>query len=663
MAPIFAGISLPAMLILLVSSVALGQTPTPDDQDGEKREGQTSSAGTHQAQPPPQEERHDEITVTATRTPTPLREIGQSVTLITAEEMEAQGARDILQVLETVPGFNVARTGSFGGTTSLFVRGGESDFNLVLLDGLQLNQPGGAYDFGDLTTANVERIEIVRGPSSVLYGADAVASVISIITRKGEGKPSGHFRFEGGSFDSLRFDGGVQGGTGKLHYSLGAQYFDTEGFHDFNNSYDKVDLSTRLDFQLSPSSSISATARYNDSKHHFPTDSTGAVVDPNDFRKTDESAYSISYQKSASDRYGTKLHYGYFKKRFSSFTVEDGVVDFFNSTFETEESRNYIDWQNSFNVNPANLLTAGVSYEREESQTIDISRQSVGVYVQEQFTWKDRLFLTGGVRHDDNSRFQSFTTASASAAFLIDDAWKVRASIGNGFRAPTFSEIIGFPSFGIAGNENLKPEKNTAGDLGIDFVSTNLKSRASATVFFNRFSDLIEFTFLAPAGASNFVNIEAAQSQGFELDGSISATRWLGLGGQYTLTETEVTDSGTLPGGSFARGESLLRRPRNLAGLYIQFLHHRCHLRIDFKFKGKRDDIQFFPDFSSSRVVLPSYWKADFAVTVPLLRSSSSNTELALNFRGENLFDKEYTEVAGFESIGRSLMAGFQISY
>ena len=131
---------------------------------------------------------HHEITVTATRTPTPVREVGQSLTIITAEEIEAQGARDVLQVLETVPGFNVVRTGSFGGTTSVFVRGGESDFNLVLIDGVQVNRPGGAFDLADLTTTNIERIEIIRGPASVLYGSDAVTSVISITTRKGEGR-------------------------------------------------------------------------------------------------------------------------------------------------------------------------------------------------------------------------------------------------------------------------------------------------------------------------------------------------------------------------------------------------------------------------------------------------------------------------------------------
>ena len=152
---------------------------------------------------PPVPQNHYEVTITATRTPTAQREIGQSTTVITSQEIEAQGARDILQVLETIPGFNVVRVGSFGGTASIIVRGGETDFNLILIDGIQVNQAGGSFDFADLTTTNIERIEVVRGPSSVLYGADAVTSVINIITRRGEGKTSGNFREVSRSFWKL----------------------------------------------------------------------------------------------------------------------------------------------------------------------------------------------------------------------------------------------------------------------------------------------------------------------------------------------------------------------------------------------------------------------------------------------------------------------------
>ncbi len=155
-------------LILTATGVTRAQSLDPESQESQEASTAVQEESSGRKLP----RIHHEVTVTATRAPTELRKIGQSLTLITADDIEAQGARDILQILENVPGFNVARTGSFGGTGSVFVRGGESDFNLVLIDGVQVNQPGGTFDFADLTTTNSERIEIVRGPYSVLYGAD-----------------------------------------------------------------------------------------------------------------------------------------------------------------------------------------------------------------------------------------------------------------------------------------------------------------------------------------------------------------------------------------------------------------------------------------------------------------------------------------------------------
>ena len=647
------------ILILTATAVTGAQIPS---QTGE-REQDSNSPNPEQSSGERLPPIHHEVTVTATRTPTAVREIGQSLTLITAEDIEAQGARDVLQVLETVPGFNVVRTGSFGSTGSILVRGGESDFNLVLIDGVQANRPGGTFDFADLTTTNIERIEIVRGPSSVLYGADAMTSTIHIITRKGGGRPSGNLRFERATFDTYLFRGGLQGEAKKLHYSLGGHYSQSDGIYEFNNQYDKVELSANTAFQLNASSSIGANARYLDSEYHIPNGDSGAVVDPNDFRTTQETVFSTFYEILFTGRYSTKVHYGYHRRAGRNFTVADGTGDFSDFTFEAIENRNYLDWQNNFQLDARNLITAGVSYRREESETDNLNRRSVGAYLQEQFSWADHFFLTVGGRYDNNNRFKSFATGSVSAGYLINDEFKLRASLGNGFRAPNFIEIGGLPSFGIVGNEDLNPEKNLATDFGLDYVSRNLGAGLSGTVFFNRFSNLIEFSFFVAPGAPNYLNVEKAKSQGLELEGFISPTGELRLGGQYTFTHTEVTDAGSVPGGSFVEGEQLLRRPRHVGGIYTEFRENRYKLRIDFKYKGKRDDFQFFPDFSSARVVLPAYWKVDFGVVVPIVQLSDSGSDIALVFRGENIFNKKYTEIAGFESPGRSLTAGLEVTF
>ncbi len=626
----------------------------------EQSAGQEKVASEGQTSPPGPE---TQITVTATRTPTPVNQLGQSVTIVTAEEMEAQGARSLLQVLETVPGLNVVRTGPFGGAATVFVRGGESDFNLVLIDGVPINQAGGGFDFGDITTANVERLEIVRGPASVLYGADAASSVINILTRQGEGRPSGRFSFEGGSHDSYLFRGNLAGGSRRVHYSLGAHWSKTDGFYDFNNHYDRAELSADTVFDLTGSSSLSAHLRYLDSEYAFPTDFTGALVDPNDYRSTEETHYSVAYQSQLSRIYGTRLQYGYHRRLFQNFTLRDGVDDFFDSTFRADEERSFLDWQNNLRVGDHHLLTAGLSYEREKADGPALLRRGLGVYVQEQFELRDRLFLTGGVRYEDNDRFESFVSGKLSVGFRLTPEWRLRGSFGNGFRAPSFVEILGFPEFGIVGNPNLQPEKNVATDLGADYRSSDGLWGFSTTLFVNRFSDLIEFSFLVPPGSSNYLNLEKAESQGLELEGFWNWGAPLRLGGHYTFLDTEVTDAGSVPGGNFEVGRPLLRRPRHQAALFAQYSKRRYQLRIDFKFKGRREDIQFFPDFSSNRVTLDSYWKTDFGVTLPLMGFSDSRGDLALVLRGENLLGRRYTEVAGFESPGRTLFAGLEVAF
>jgi vitamin B12 transporter len=572
---------------------------------------------------------------------------------------------NVADVLETVPGVSVARAGSYGGATSVFVRGGESDFNLVLIDGVQVNRPGGEYDLANLSTANIERIEIVRGPSSVLYGTEAVSSTIHIITRSGRknGTPGGNVSAVAGGMGSQDYQARLDGGSDRVRYAFGAMSTQTDGIFDFNSGYRRSDLSARNDFEISPGTSLGASLRYTAGTQHVPTDDSGAIVDPNDYRDIAEQTYSVHLQRQFSTRYDSRIQYGYFRHHAYNYTLEDGVTDFFDSIFESDENRHYIDWQNNIRLIPGHLLATGASWKEESSRVIDSSRRSLGLYLQDQVSVGNRLFLTGGIRHEANNRFSNFVTGQFDASYLLTDSLRIRGSLGNGFRAPAFSEIVGFPEFGIAGNPALRPEKNTAAEAGADFSIRGSWLQLSGTVFSNRFRDLIEFTFATAPGTPNFINVEAANSRGLEFQGTWRPSALLSFGSWYTFTATKVTDAGSVPSGNFEEGLPLLRRPRHLAGVFGGIKGSRLSLRLDLLYKGTRDDRVFLPDFSSTRVKLPGYFRVDCFGSVPLVRLADGGRVLAAVFRGENIFNSSYQEVAGFPSPGRRLRGGLEFSF
>jgi vitamin B12 transporter len=282
-------VGISVLLLQLHGSTVHAQEPHTAQETGQGTAGQNTTITQSPSSPVQSQQplKMPEVIVTATKTEESTTHTTVATDVITWEEIQERQQTDVLQILRDVPGMTIVQTGARGGGTSLFTRGGEPDYNLVLIDGVKVNNAGGFYDFSDLTNTGIERIEIVRGPQSALYGSDAMSSVIQVFTPRGEGPPQGTFRFRGGSYTTFEEQGKLAGGTKTYGYSLAFGRIDTDGFLPINNSYSNTTIASRFDWDGIRDLQLSTTLRYVDGRFHFPTEAAGDrfdVLDPQQYQ-------------------------------------------------------------------------------------------------------------------------------------------------------------------------------------------------------------------------------------------------------------------------------------------------------------------------------------------------------------------------------------------
>ena len=627
----------------------------------------------------------DETLVTATRTETPVKELGVSTTVVTEKEIKERQAVDVLDVLRTVPGFNISRNGGRGGITALYPRGGEDNFTKVLIDGVSVNLGGGAYDFGSLLTENFERIEIVRGPQSALYGSDAIGGVINFITKPGEGKPSLQASTSNGTYlkGDKNYVGeqtvGFTGGNEWIGASLAYARADDNGYLDVNQDYWNNTFSGRVDVFPLDNLDVTFTGRYENSKLKFPTEDAGdkySPLDPNQDLKNDDWVGGINVQYQMMKWLEHAVLLGYHKNKQDYNDPEDPTADAFGAFYsDTDEKRYSIDYH--FNIRyPStetvrSTFTAGFEYTDEDydQQTRSIflgfeskddlnkSRDNRGWYAQEQLSFFNRLFLTAGARYEDNSEFGNEFVPRASVAYeLTKTGTTLRGAAGKGFKAPTFTEQFA-RGFAI-GNPDLNPEKSYSWEVGADQALWKNKLVLGATYFYQKFDDLITF-INRPDPEPDFENIQAAKSQGVELMAVCKPGYGFTLGGTYTYLDTEVTDDGGVGGPSspFEEGKELLRRPKNTASGYVNWAWKGFQIRFDGLYVGKRDDLDF-RTFPANRVTLDDYFVVDLATSYTFALNDRFIKDFKIFGKVTNLFDEQYEEVFGFSSPDPSFQVG-----
>ena len=615
-----------------------------------------------------------DITVTATGVPVNADAVTATLTVLDGDELRTRGIPTVLEALRTVPGLDVVQTGSFGANTALFLRGGESNYVKVLIDGVPVNSPGGAFNFANLTTTNVDRIEILRGPASVLYGSDATSGVVHIITKRGAGRATGSVALRGGTYGTVDLSGEASGGTATTSYSLGITRRTSDGAYAFNNDYGNTALTGRFAVHPDDLTDLDITLRYHDTKFNFPTDGSGNLVDRNAFALDEATTVGINASRFLGEHVEARLRVASNVATLGSDDSQDDAADtlgFFAFRSITDVSRQSVDARANVFLDKGVTVTVGAELEQQEERSFNESESEFGpsngssneersnrAYYTQLLGDLGALSFAIGGRLDDNDAFGTFATYRVGASYRVASGTKGRVSVGSSFKAPTFFE--NFATGFAIGNPDLEPERSSAWEVGLEQRIADGRVVIRGTYFDQSFQDLIQFSF---TDTPNFLNVTAADASGVELEVVVQPIPALSVGAAYTYLDTEVTDPGfdTGLGGEFVAGQRLLRRPTRTFSARTRYrLNDRAVFGVVVNHVGDRDD-RNFSTFPAEPVVLDPYTTVELSGEAVVIRGSDSRPALVATARIENALQQAYVEVLGFPARGRTLLVGASV--
>ena len=619
------------------------------------------------------------VVTTATRRPVTQSASPAAVTVITGEALRAQGITHVADALRAVPGVAIAQAGSAGSQTALFLRGGESKYVKVLVDGVPVNEAGGAFDFGTLTTHNVDRIEVVRGPVSVLYGSDAVTGVVHVFTTRGAGRPQLTASARVGTYATYEGDAILRGLAGPASYSFGLSSFRTAGSYPFNSAYRDAGLSGNV--HLSPDARTDArlSVRFNDNRVNFPTTGSGAPTDSNQHRAQDRLVLGLELGRRFTPRIDGRLTLASNASDVLGADEPDSPGDSLGFYFTSigAARRRSADAHLTADVGAGFSMTVGAQAEEQRetsftqgwssfgpsSSSFRAARRTRAGYTQLLLSPSDAALATAGVRYDDSDTFGGFTTYRVAANLRAAPGSRVRVAVGTGFREPLFYENFTTPF--TVGNPDLRPERSASWEVG---VTQDVARRAtvSATYFAQRFADMIDYTF-SPAADSgaNYYNIARATANGLEVEARADVTPGVAVDASYTRLWTRVLDPGfdAAEGALLVRGARLLRRPTHSASASLSYRRReRGSISVHVHRVGDRDD-RSYAGFPPTPVRLDWYTRLDLGGELRLTAPGAGAPGSAVSLRVENLENRAYQTVYGFDAPGRSIRGGLRLDF
>ena len=599
------------------------------------------------------------VVVTATRIPTPEIEVASSVTIVTDEDIAVRQIRTLPDVLKEVPGLNVVQTGGPGGQTSVFMRGTNSNHTKVFIDGIDVADPSSStssFDFGQLLTQDIQRVEILRGPQSGLYGSDAVGGVINVITKSGSGPARFTASVEGGSFDTFNQTAGLSGSLDQFHYAANFQHLHSgstpvtpsdylqPGQARINDYYDNQTGSTKLGFDVTDTFDLGLVARYTDSHLRLTGD------DFNFFPSIPDTAQSDFHTKQYYLR--TTAHLlsfgGAFDQTLGAAYSNIKSYDFSpDGPSETDNfgARVKFDWQGIVTLAATQKLVLGAEHQRDSITTpVSASTSIDSGYAELQSSFWGSLYDTLSVRYDDNDRFGSKVTYRIAPEYLLGDSGtKLKVSLGTGFKAPTLTEMFqSFPAFDFFANPNLRPETDLGWDAGFEQALLGNKLRLGMTYFHINIKNLIAAN---PDGTMD-VNVGRAATDGVESFIAYQPLKSLTLRLDYTFTQ--ATDE--------IAHLTLLRRPKNKESLLTAWQASN-RLQLSATVLSVSSWVDGNRDFSIPRLNASPYTTVDVAGNYSLTQN------WALTARITNLLNRHYQNPDAFDQPTIGAFAGINAKF
>ena len=599
------------------------------------------------------------VVVTATRIPTPEIEVASSVTIVGAEEISARQVRTLPDLLKEVPGLNVVQAGGPGAQTSVFLRGTNSNHTKVFIDGVDVADPStssSSFDFGQLLTQDIQRVEVLRGPQSGLYGSDAVGGVINVITKGGSGPAQFNAAIEGGSFDTFNQTAGVSGSADQFHYAANFQHLHAgstpvtpsdylqPGQARINDYDDNLTGSTKLGFNVTDTFDLGLVARYTDAHLRHTGDNFNFFPSIPDTAQSDSNTKQYylrasSHLLSFGGAFDQTLGAAY--SNIKSYEISpDGP-----SETDNFGARVKFDWQGVIALAATQKLVLGAEHQRDSITTpISASTSIDSGYAELQSSFWGSLYDTVSIRYDDNDRFGSKVTYRIAPEYLIaDTGTKIKASLGTGFKAPTLVEMFqSFPDFDFFANPNLRPETDLGWDAGFEQALLGNSLRFGMTYFRINIRNLID---TSPDGTT-YANIGRAVTDGVESFIAYQPIKSLTVRLDYTFTQ--ATDENA--------HLTLLRRPKNKESLMTAW-QATDRLQLSATLLSVSSWVDGNRDFSIQRLNASPYTTLDVASRYRL------SPHWALSARISNLLNRHYQNPDGFDQPTFGAFAGVKAEF